>query len=138
MASNLSGAERAARSRRGRGAVRLGRNAEAVAAEFLRSQGLEIIERNFRRRRAEIDLVACDHDTLIVVEVRTRSNSQYGGAAASIDWHKQRRIVLATSLMLQRYPQFARMRVRFDAVIVADVLAEKPRVRWIQQAFLAT
>ncbi len=138
MARDISSAALAMRLARRRAAFKLGRAAEAVAAEFLRSQGLEIIERNFRRRHAEIDLVARDHDTLIVVEVRSRSSNQFGGAAASVDARKQRRIVLGTHLMLQRNEKFTRMRVRFDVVIVEDVLAEKPRVRWIQQAFLAT
>ena len=137
MAGNISGAQLRARVARGRIAVELGRAAEDIAARFLISQGLEVVLRNFRRRLGEIDLVARDKGVLVVAEVRTRSSNRYGGAAASIDARKQRRIILATLLMLRRYKQYARMRVRFDALVVSDVLSEKPQVQWIRQAFLA-
>jgi putative endonuclease len=122
---------------RARDAASLGRAAENVAARFLISRGLKVVLRNFRRRRGEIDLVAREADVIVVVEVRTRSSQKYGGAAASINARKQARIVRATYLLLQRYPQYMRMRVRFDVVIVFDALAKSPRVQWIKHAFAA-
>ncbi len=130
-----SAALRAARAARGGAAVELGRTAEGIAADFLGSQGLRMELRNFRCRAGEIDLVARDEGTLVVVEVRTRLNDRYGGAAGSIDSRKQRRIVLATRVLLHRHRKLARLKVRFDVVIVANVFAETPHVQWIRQAF---
>jgi putative endonuclease len=123
------------RAARARAAAELGRTAEVIAARFLASRGLEILLRNFRRRLGEIDLVARDRDVLAIVEVRTRSSQQYGGAAGSIDWRKRTRIVRATQLLLRNHPQYAAMRIRFDVIVVFDALAENPRVQWLKHAF---
>jgi putative endonuclease len=123
---------------RARAAAKLGRAAEDVAARHLISQGLLIVQRNFRRRLGEIDLVARDGNVVVIVEVRTRSSDKYGGAAASIDGRKQARIVRASRLLLQMHREYARAPVRFDVIIVHDALAETPRVQWIKHAFLAT
>jgi len=72
---------------------------------------------------------------LVIVEVRTRSSERFGGAAASIDSWKRQRIVHATQLLLQRYKELARMRVRFDVVLVHDLRMPEPRVEWIRAAF---
>jgi putative endonuclease len=135
-------ASHAARSQhaidRARAAARLGRAAEDVAARHLASQGLRILQRNFRRRLGEIDLVAREGGIVVIVEVRTRSSDKYGGAAASIDARKRARIIRAARLLLQIRPEYARAPVRFDVVIVHEALAENPRVHWIKHAFLAT
>jgi Holliday junction resolvase-like predicted endonuclease len=70
--------------------------------------------------------------------VRTRSSEQYGGAAASISSRNQARIIRADHLLLQKHREYARMRMRFDVIIVFDGLAREPRVQWIKHAFLAS
>ena len=55
-----------------------------IAADHLARRGLVIVERNFRTRHGEIDLIARDGDTLVFVEVRLRTRADFGGAAASI------------------------------------------------------
>ena len=77
---------------RARGA---GEQAEALAADFLAARGVTIIERNFRRRCGELDLIARDGDTLVFVEVRLRTRGDFGGAAASITASKRARIAAA-------------------------------------------
>jgi putative endonuclease len=106
--------------------------AENSAAAFLEAQGFVIVTRNFLRRVGELDLVARSGDLLIVAEVRTRASDQFGGAAASIGWSKQRRIIATTSLLLQRHPELGRCRVRFDVIVVKDGAIE-----WIRHAFQA-
>ena len=118
-----------------RAALELGRRAEEIAAVHLSARGLQILHRNFRRRLGELDLVARDGEELVIVEVRTRSTGAYGGAAASIDSRKRQRMVKATLLLLQRHKDLARMRVRFDAVLVSNVDAAEPTVQWIRHAF---
>jgi putative endonuclease len=115
----------------------LGRSAEDVAADFLSRNDVQILERNFRRRLGEIDIVGRIQDVLIIVEVRTRSSDAFGGAAASVDFIKQRKIIRATQQLLQKRREFAELRVRFDVVVVRDALSRKPEVEWIQHAFEA-
>jgi putative endonuclease len=114
----------------------VGRRAENIAADFLRDQGLEILERNYLRRLGELDIVARDRDVLVVAEVRTRASARYGGAAASVDPRKQQRLIRATSQLLQQRRDLSHLRVRFDVVAVLDIDREVPRVDWIRHAFL--
>lgn len=110
--------------------AQIGKDAEDRAVEYLTSQGLEILSRNFRRRLGELDVVARSGDVLIIAEVRTRSTQNFGGAAASVDWVKQRKIVKAAHQLLQTQPQLAKLRVRFDVIVVNDA-----DVEWIKHAF---
>jgi len=114
-----------------------GRRAEELAAEFLRARGFEILQRNFLRRLGELDLVARGAGVLVIAEVRTRASSAYGGAAASVDRRKQRRITRAASALLQQRAELARLPVRFDVIVVGDPRAAAPRIEWIQHAFEA-
>jgi len=114
----------------------IGQAAENIAADFLRAKGLEILERNYLRRLGELDIVARDGDVLVIAEVRTRASDRYGGAAASVDARKQQRIIRAASQLLQQRRDLAQLRVRFDVIAVLEMDRERPRVDWIQQAFL--
>jgi putative endonuclease len=116
----------------------IGRRAEELAAQFLRDQGLEILERNYRRRLGELDIVARGQGVLVVAEVRARSTTAFGGAAASVGWRKRQRITRAASALLQQHPGFARLPVRFDVLIVSDPLSPAPRIEWLQHAFEAS
>jgi putative endonuclease len=115
---------------------RVGQAAEDIAADFLQANGLEILERNYRRRLGELDLIARERDVLVIAEVRTRASNAYGGAAASVGIGKQRRLIRAASQLLQQRKDLARMRVRFDVIVVSDMSSESPHVDWIQHAFL--
>lgn len=114
-----------------------GRTAEDLAAAALERRGAQLLLRNFRRRTGELDLVAIERGTLVVAEVRLRSRSDYGGAAASIDPRKQARIVRTTRQLLQLRPGLARLPVRFDVALVAPGTGagEPWTVQWIVQAF---
>lgn len=104
-----------------------GVRAEAAAARLLERHGLAIVERNYRIRGGEIDLIARDGASLVFVEVRMRSSERFGGAAASIDARKRARIVRAAQHYLLRRGAPA---CRFDAVLVT------PRgIEWIRDAF---
>jgi len=104
--------------------------AEDLAARYLESQGLAIVDRNWRCRAGEIDLVARDGATLVFVEVRLRTSAAFGGAAASVDAHKQRRILQAARLYLSG---------RADTPCRCDVIAldglDPARIEWIRDAF---
>jgi putative endonuclease len=115
----------------------LGRSAEDIAAEFLIAQGLSVLLRNYRRRGGELDLVARDGDVLVVVEVRTRSTDEFGGAAASVDGWKQHKIIRAATQLLQQRKDLAQLRVRFDVIVVRGTDGPRPTVEWLKHAFEA-
>ena len=114
-----------------------GKRAEDLAAEFLRAHGCEILERNYRRRLGELDLVARERGVLVIAEVRTRAHAAFGSAAASVDRRKQRRITRAAQQLLQQRADLARLPVRFDVLVVHDLAAREPRIEWIRHAFEA-
>ncbi len=66
----------------------LGLEGEKLATDFLKSKGYEIIENNYRYRRAEIDIITEHNGTLVFVEVKTRSNNNYGEPEHAVDDHK--------------------------------------------------
>jgi len=115
-----------------------GRRAEELAAEFLRAQGFEILQRNYLRRLGELDVIARRADLLVIAEVRSRSSAAYGGAAASVDRRKQQRITRAAGALLQQRAELARLAVRFDVIVVSDPHGAAPRIEWIQHAFEAS
>lgn len=116
---------------------RAGQRAEELAAAFLSTRGWEILERNFRRRLGELDLVARRDGVLVIVEVRTRAGSRYGSAAASVDRRKQQRIVRAAQQLLQQRRDLSRLPVRFDVIVVTEPETANPRIEWIRHAFEA-
>lgn len=109
-----------------------GARAEALAAIWLERQGLLVLERNFRIRGGEIDLVCRDGRSLVFVEIRLRRNAGFGGAAASITANKRRRLVLAARHYLACQPDAD---CRFDCVLM-DALSESA-IEWVRNAFTA-
>lgn len=109
-----------------------GQLAEDAALAHLQKQGLKLVERNYRtpgRGGGEIDLILRERDgSLVFVEVRSRSTSEFGGAGGSIGAIKQQRIVLAARHYLMRFA--ASPPCRFDVVLV-----EGPALEWLKAAF---
>ena len=73
----------------------IGRQAEELAAAFLQAKGMTIVERKFRNKLGEIDLIVKDGEEIVFVEVRARATTDFGGAAASVLGPKSRRVVRA-------------------------------------------
>ncbi len=119
-----------------RGAAHLvkGRVAEDAACRQLEALGYRIIERNFRGRGGELDIIAIEEGVLALVEVRYRSRRDYGGGAGSITAGKRRRIVRASQELMLREPGLARLPARFDVVEVEGDTA-RPRCHLIRAAF---
>ena len=115
---------------------RSGRQAEELAAAFLTAAGCEILRRNYRCRLGELDIVARHGGVLVVAEVRTRASSRYGGAAASVDRVKQRRIARAAAALLAERRDLACLPVRFDVIVVSDLHGPAPALEWIRHAFV--
>ncbi|MGB4359439.1 MAG: YraN family protein [Rhodoferax sp.] len=110
----------------------LGDQAEDLALAHLQRAGLRLLERNYRtpgRGGGEIDLIMRAADgTCVFVEVRRRASSSHGGAAASVSWTKQKRLVFAARhylLRLRTVPP-----CRFDVVAV-----QADGIEWLPGAF---
>ncbi len=80
-----------------------GQAAEHAALLFLEQQGLTLVERNFSSRMGEIDLIMWQQKTLVFIEVRQRTNPNFGGAAASVGLAKQDKLWKTAQIYLQRY-----------------------------------
>ena len=114
----------------------LGKEAETAARDYLIAQSLKIICENFNCKRGELDLVAFHKGVLIIVEVRMRSKSDFGGAAASVSGRKRMRIIRATQYFLLRQPELRRFPVRFDVVALDNpVEPDLKGIVWLRSAF---
>ena len=109
-----------------------GDRAEQIAAAYLQSQGLALVESRYRCRWGEIDLILRDRDTLVFAEVRLRRSKDFGGVAYSVDRHKQSRLVATARHYLARTRDAA---CRFDVVLLDRI--DPPRIEWIRDAFSA-
>lgn len=107
---------------------------EAGAAAWLQRNGLILIERNYRCRGGEIDLIMRERTTLVFVEVRLRTRSDFGGAAASVTRTKQRKLILAAKYFLAAHPRWQNSACRFD-VIAASICDGAPQWEWLPAAF---
>lgn len=123
------------RAARGQALPNDGARAEAQAETYLRAQGVKVIARNVRCKGGEIDLIAEQGNTVLIVEVRLRQHGDYGGAAASITSHKQQRIQRATRWWLQGAGQrYSSRPLRFDALLLTSL---DGKIEWLQGAFSA-
>jgi putative endonuclease len=110
----------------------IGDAAEDAALAHLQRQGLRLVARNYRtpgRGGGEVDLIVqTPNGTIVFVEVRSRADARHGGAAASVGFAKQRRIVFAARHYLMRQKQVPPC--RFDVVVI-----EPEGITWLQAAF---
>lgn len=113
---------------------KLGQFAENAACSFLRRNGLRILRRNFRTEKGELDIIACDGDVLVIVEVRSRSSDARGTPAESINRKKRARIARATHAWLLMH-EGKRFNIRFDIVEVFLAAGDPPVLRHTANAF---
>ena len=103
--------------------------AEQQACDYLLRQGLRLVEKNYRCRHGEIDLIMKDGAHTVFVEVRYRQHSGYGGALASVD-HRKRKKLSATALHYLQ-AKASRDPARFDVVAISG----GDLIDWVPNAF---
>ncbi len=108
----------------------IGNAGEDRALAHLQAHGLILVERNFRCKCGEIDLIMRHGPVLVFVEVRARADTRHGGAAASITAAKQRRLTLAAQRYLQRLRTIPAC--RFDVIAIDGGV-----LQWIRNAIVA-
>lgn len=115
--------------------LRLGTRGENLASQFLKRNGYKVLYRNFKGRTGgEIDLVCRDRDTLVFVEVKTRTREDFGRPLEAVDREKRKRISRG-GLAWLRLLDDPDVLFRFDVVEVLIAQDEKPRLELIQNAF---
>jgi len=115
----------------------LGERGEDLAAKLLQGLGYRIIERQFRGRYGELDLIALDAETVVFVEVKTRTSTAAGDPTEAITVAKQRKITQSALAYLKRRGWLNR-RVRFDVVAILWNGDQPPDVRHYVSAFDAS
>lgn len=109
---------------------------EALAREYLIARGLRPVAANAGYRVGELDLVMRDGGALVFIEVRYRRSAGFGGAAASVDAGKCRKLLRAAEQFLLAHRECAALPCRFD-VIAASGDPAAPAFEWIRDAFRA-
>ncbi|MCL2601855.1 MAG: YraN family protein [Treponema sp.] len=98
---------------------RKGQAGEEQAAAFLEEKGLQILERNFRFLRGEVDIIALDRQTLVFAEVKTYSAYEIDALEYAIDNKKQRKIIETSKYFLSINRKYMYMAIRFDVLFVS-------------------
>lgn len=109
---------------------------EALACRYLEERGLEVLERNWRYGRHELDIIAKHGAEVVIVEVKTRSSELYGQPEEAVKKGKRGKIIKAANAYVQATD--CQLRLRFDIVSVILHPSGKPYIHHIPDAFYPT
>lgn len=105
---------------------------EDKAVEYLISKGYKIIDRNYRTKIGEVDIIAIISGVLVFVEVKSRTNINYGYPYEAVNWKKQDKII-KSSFIYMKQKRLNDYQIRYD--IIEVYLEEKPKINHIENAF---
>lgn len=94
----------------------LGKNGEDYAVRHLVAAGFDIVDRNWRCNEGELDIIAVDGGALVVVEVKTRTSTDFGLPAEAVTWRKMAKLRELAARWLHEHP--TRLPVRFDVISI--------------------
>ena len=117
--------------------LHLGKTGEDLACRALRRRGYVILDRRYRTRVGELDIIARDSGTLVFVEVKTRSSARFGHPFEAVTPTKQRKLVAMAHDYLGKTGQWGES-CRFDVVAVIVSAAGRAHVEVVRNAFLAS
>ena len=109
---------------------RLGAFKESLAADYLKSKGVKILEQNYRCRAGEIDLIASDGEQIIFLEVKYRSSGSMGESLRAVDHRKRKVICKVAGYYLYSVLHSMDLSCRFDVIGI-----DQGDITWIQNAF---
>ena len=112
---------------------RLGQEGEDLAAGFLRKKGYKLVERNYRCKTGEVDLIVLDRKVVVFVEVKTRSDHSFGTPLEAVEIRKQHKMIRAAQYFLNQKGLHQR-EARFDVVGISWP-GRAPIVEHIENAF---
>ena len=96
-----------------------GRAGEAAAVVFLEEKGMLILEKNFRSRSGEVDIIALDGDVIVFAEVKTWSAYGFDALEQALNQKKQRKIIETSKYFLSLHRKYRYMAIRFDVIFIA-------------------
>ena len=96
-----------------------GRDGETAAALLLEEKGMLILEKNFRSRTGEVDIIALDGEVLVFTEVKTWSAYGIDALEHAIDIKKQRKIIETSKYFLSLHRKYRYMAIRFDVIFIS-------------------
>lgn len=108
-----------------------GADKEQLAVEYLERQGVRILEKNFRARQGEIDLIGVHEGYLVFVEVKYRSSSVKGSAFDAVDTRKQRQVCKVADYYRMLHKVNLNTSIRYDVVAIQGA----DEIYWIKNAF---
>ncbi|HUX13408.1 MAG TPA: YraN family protein [Spirochaetia bacterium] len=111
-----------------------GDEGEACAARYLQERGFRILERNFRIRRGEVDIIAVRDDILAFCEVKSWRTLPVESLEYALSCEKRRRIITTAAVYRQKNPEYESYHVRFDVLHIATA-SENPIVTHLESAF---
>jgi putative endonuclease len=114
--------------------ITVGKNGEEIAIAFLRAQRYIVLDRNYRCKCGELDIIAKDGNTIVFVEVKTRRVLSYGPPQLSVTQFKQRQISKAALVYLSA-KRVSEINARFDVIAIYLHGQEDPRIENIKNAF---
>lgn len=109
-----------------------GKFAEQLALNYLKENGLELVMQNYHCRLGEIDLIMREGSYLVFIEVRSRSNMNFGGGLASITFEKKQKIIKTTSHYMVKYRIQDKFPIRFDVI---SIDGKSNKITWLKNAF---
>ena len=113
--------------------LKKGRIGEQIACEYILSRGYQILERNFRLKIGEIDIIATKDNLLVIIEVKSRSNINYGYPYESVNKKKQDKII-KTALYYVKLHCLKNAQLRFD--IIEVYLGKENKINHYKNAFM--
>jgi len=111
-----------------------GKKGEHLVACYLERQGFFIVERNYRKKYGEVDLIARKNNELAFVEVKMRHNPAFDPASV-ITWRKQRSMGMVVKEYLASHGMYDTMIARCDVALVICNRAQEPQIQYIDHAF---
>lgn len=112
----------------------LGARGEDLAVRYLRKKGYKVIERNYHCPWGEIDLVARERDTLVFIEIKSRSSSEFGLPQDAVDRFKQRKLIQVARAYIHEHHVRESIMARFDVVAI-QLTPSGPKIEIIKDAF---
>ncbi len=114
--------------------VDFGKKGEDLAAAWLEEHGYAILERNWRCRNIEVDIIARHHEFLVIVEVKTRKGNTFGEPYTAVDYKKQRALIVAAERYV--FSHHIDLEVRFDIISIL-IDSTQTQIEHIREAFRA-
>jgi len=111
----------------------LGKKGENMAVDFLTEHNYQVIERNYKGKKYEIDIIALKAGLLVFVEVKTRATNKFGEPEESVGYHKENHIAAAAEHFMEHFEEeFTDVRYDIISIILNDTIT---KIKHIEDAF---